>query len=69
VLTVFVISHDIALGTVLIAKEWPHALLVAGVAVLAAIARLNRTTGQPGPRRTALASGGPRHGARVHHAA
>lgn len=57
-LTVVVLAHDVALGTVLIAQEWPHALLVAGVAALAAIARLNRTSSPPDPRRSAWAGGG-----------
>ncbi len=69
VLTVFVIWHDVALGTVLINQEWPHALLIGGVAVLAVIARLNRTTDEPGPRRAAWVGGGSRERARVHRAA
>jgi predicted anti-sigma-YlaC factor YlaD len=69
VLTVFVIWHDVALGTVLISQEWPHALLIGGVAVLGVIARLNRTTDQPGPRRTASVGGGSRGRARLHRAA
>jgi predicted anti-sigma-YlaC factor YlaD len=61
VLTVFVICHDVALGTVLINQEWPHALLIGGVAVLAVIARLNRTTDEPGPRRAAWVGGAAGH--------
>jgi predicted anti-sigma-YlaC factor YlaD len=69
VLTIFVIWHDVALGTVLISQEWPHALLIGGVTVLAVIARLNRTTDEPGPRRTAWVGGGSGERARVHRAA
>jgi hypothetical protein len=61
--------HDVALGTVLIEQEWPHALLVSGVLALAAIARLNRSAESPDPRRTASAGGGSRERARVHRAA
>jgi predicted anti-sigma-YlaC factor YlaD len=46
-LTVFVISHDIAIGTVVLSAEWPHALLLIGVAALTVIARLNRIQGPP----------------------
>jgi hypothetical protein len=69
VLTIFVIWHDVALGTVLLSQEWPHALLVGGVTVLAVIARMNRTTEEPGPRRTAWVGGGSRERTRVHRAA
>jgi predicted anti-sigma-YlaC factor YlaD len=68
-LTVMVIAHDFALGTVAISQEWPHALLVAGVTALAAIARLNRSSTPPDPRRTAWVGGGTGHRAHLHRAA
>jgi predicted anti-sigma-YlaC factor YlaD len=61
VLTGVVIVHDVVLGTVMIAREWPHAQVVAGVVVLAALARSNRAMHRPDPRRTSWVDGSNQH--------
>jgi predicted anti-sigma-YlaC factor YlaD len=51
VLTTYVSTRDVADGATFMSREWPHSLLLAGVAVLAMIWRITPES-QPGPRRS-----------------
>jgi predicted anti-sigma-YlaC factor YlaD len=50
-LTTYVSTRDVADGATFMSREWPHGLLLSGVAVLALIWRWTPETADPGPRR------------------
>jgi predicted anti-sigma-YlaC factor YlaD len=49
-LTTYVSTRDVADGATFLSREWPHGLLLSGVAVLALIWRLTPESTAPGPR-------------------
>lgn len=51
-LTTYVSTRDVADGATFMSREWPHGLLLFGVAVLALIWRLAPEATEPGPRRS-----------------
>jgi predicted anti-sigma-YlaC factor YlaD len=50
-LTTYVSTRDVADGATFMSREWPHGLLLSGVAVLALIWRLTPESSGSGPRR------------------
>ncbi len=49
-LTALVTTRHLLDGAAQLSEEWPHGIVLAGVVVLVAISRLERTADHPGPR-------------------